>query len=355
MIVISQPLFAQVSIISANIQTFNITPQTLCQVTLMNESQSQQVWLVSEITTNSNEPLITVSTNPFTINSGINQVSAMSFSIKEVSYGNSNLANYLRTLHILPSGEYIFCCNVIQNEVEGGDEYCEEIESDITSFLNLVTPFDEDSIEAGDPMLVWSHTEPFDILITGEYFRIIVAEMDEGQTAEAAVMNNVPVYYKDFVATHQVQYPSDAQDLEKGKTYGWQVQKINNGNITARTEAWAFTIIPDKIEHNNKYAVLKRELDGTYYTAMNNKIFFVFDEEYNSEALKYCIYNHRQEKMFAGINSDDPNNPDGISIKKCGFNRYELDLSGTSIASGYYLLEVYNEKNEKFLMKFYVQ
>ncbi len=43
-----------------------------------------------------------------------------------------------------------------------------------------------------------------------------------------------------------------------------------------------------------------------------------------------------------------------LNVKSAGYNRYELDLSAMGLKSGFYTLEVLNEKKELYLLKFKV-
>lgn len=90
------------------------------------------------------------------------------------------------------------------------------------------------------------------------------------------------------------------------------------------------------------YAVLKPELDGSYYQTIGGYVYFTVDGEYNTTALNYTVYNFQRNPMTGlSINSSNLN---------YGDNRYALNVN--SLASGYYVLEVLNQKNEKKVIRF---
>src|SRR5690606_17183536 len=190
---------------------------------------------------------------------------------------SSNQGNYVKSKNQLPSGVYSHCISLIPVEgLETGDEYCQDIDASENEFLYLVFPADGDTIETRNPVLTWTHSEPFNILSNGDYFRIVVVEMEKGQSAEAAVTSNTPVFYKNHVNMHQVMYPFDSKDLEPGKHYGWQVQKLSRGVIINKTEAWEFILNKPELPQDVKYITAKRYPNSSFYQAFNDRIFFRF-------------------------------------------------------------------------------
>jgi hypothetical protein len=98
------------------------------------------------------------------------------------------------------------------------------------------------------------------------------------------------------------------------------------------------------------YAKVDRDLRGIKYKVRVNEVFFYMEEEYlnASGSLAYAVYA-----------PDDRINPiiDGNLLvneltmpNSHGDNRFQLDVS--ALAPGAYLLEVWNEKFEKFYLRF---
>ncbi|HWY99101.1 MAG TPA: hypothetical protein VNY36_08455, partial [Bacteroidia bacterium] len=312
----------QVTIVSADVNSYNVTPRGLCQAVLMNPSTNVQVILQAQLLDAANEPLVTVKTNTFMLHNGLNAAANMNFSIASVEYGTTGVVQYIRNSGILPTGKYSYCIKVIiaGGNAEEGDNYCQELESDVNSYLYLVSPEDKDTISTPNPVLVWNHSDPFNTLTPGEYYRMIVVPVNEGQTAEEAVTVNTPIYLKNSLQENQVQYPADAPVLEPGKQYGWQVQLISNDVITNKTEAWEFTEYIHIPVKDNKYATVKTTLDGGFYVAANNRIFFRFDEAYasNNDDAKCKILDSHMEPVKSKTLDASGN----VALKKNGFNLY---------------------------------
>jgi hypothetical protein len=345
---------SQISILNANINSYNITPASLFQVSLTNTYGDVQVVLEATLLSTDNSLLLKATSAPFLLKKGIT-TPGMNISIASSQYGSDEMSSHIKTFHTLPSGKYHYCCtvNVLSHDV-ASDQYCDDVESENTSFMTLIFPSDHDTIETPMPLLCWSHSDPFNQSSGGDYYKMVVVELTPDQSAEAGITANVPVFMKTNLMTHQVQYPYDARGLQKGHRYGWQVQKVSNEVVVNKTEAWDFTIKPDNIEIGVKYGVLKRTLDAGYYVAMDNKVYFRYEEAYTGGDLQFEVFdsNGKQIKPKAKNESKEVANP---GLKTLGTNRFCLDVEGYSMKEGFYTMQVRNSKSEKFLLKFYVK
>jgi hypothetical protein len=345
---------AQVSILSASVNSFNVTPASLCQVNVMNTQGDVQATLEADVYSADNTVLLKVTTNPFMLKKGMNSL-GVNLSVGSAQYGSNDVSNHIKTFHTLPSGKYKACWTIkVFAHDATGDEYCEDVESENTTFLFLVFPADHDTIDSPMPLLSWSHSDPFNIGSTGDYYRMVLVKLNPGQSAEAGVMGNSPLFMKNNLMSHQVQYPYDAKPLDVGERYGWQVQKISNEVIVNKTEAWDFVLRPPANEASMKYAVLKDKLDAGYYTSGDGKVYFRFEETYSGGEMKYKVFNSASKEIQPLANNENKTvaKPD---LKTLGYNRFVLDLNGYGAKEGFYTLEVMNAKSEKYLLKIYVK
>jgi hypothetical protein len=324
----------------------------MLEVMIMNSKVDEQIVMTAKLSNSKGEVLLTVTSAPFLLNRGMNNTGQSKITIASAVYGSNDQASQIKNNHSLPSGKYTYCANI--TAVDVSDEYCQDLESDYSSFLFLVSPPDKDVIETKQPILVWTHSDPFSLTNQNDYYRIIVTDQFAGQSPEAAINTNIPVYMKNYLSSHQVQYPIDAKELKPGRTYAWQVQRMSNGAIVNKTEAWEFKLkAPDPIKEN-KYARLKKNLDATTYKAEDNKIFFRFEEGYAGKSIHYKILNEKQQAVTAqdATASDDRVKIDAV---KDGYNTYTLDLNKYKMPAGIYVLEVTNEKKELYKLKFEVE
>lgn len=98
------------------------------------------------------------------------------------------------------------------------------------------------------------------------------------------------------------------------------------------------------------YIVPKKEIDGGYQLPVANKVYFKFEEEYKSSTLSYKIFEYNNVANSAPVTPVCALTP---PAKILGDNRYYIDITTCSLlATKFYLVEVTNDKNEKFFFKF---
>ncbi|MBL4863192.1 MAG: hypothetical protein JKY09_09290 [Crocinitomicaceae bacterium] len=126
------------------------------------------------------------------------------------------------------------------------------------------------------------------------------------------------------------------------------VQNINYLWAKVRNLESGFSNISTNMECpvQNIHAKLERRLTGVKYKTYLNKVYFYYDEEYESQTinLNYKVFS-TSDRVTPVINGAQ--NPENLIY---GDNRYELDV--TNLVSGAYILEVENDKKEKFYLRF---
>lgn len=350
----------QVTIASAMYTTYHITPASIVQLNVLNtQSNSVEVVVESVVYNSNNEAILTVKSLPIWLKPGLSSLANQSLSFSSVQYAPTKQAEYVKNMRKVPSGIYRFCSTIygVRN-TEAFDYSCEDVSSDFSDFLVLAYPLDKDTVTVKNPLLVWNHSEPFDILLPGEYYKMSLVALKEGQSAEDALNMNIPLFSKDFLTSHQVQYPVDAPALTPGSTYAWQVQKITKSTVVNKSEAWQFIVPKPKEIVHQKYAALTREINASFTTVTSSQLLFHFQEEYASETgLTYKIYGNEKESIES-TNSESLQNLDKKEsplLKILGNGRYSIDLRALKLnPDSYYTLETQNEKAEKQYLKFYI-
>jgi len=126
--------------------------------------------------------------------------------------------------------------------------------------------------------------------------------------------------------------------VERGLAFKSEIQNDGFKNI----------ITSFKCEEKDIYAKAERKLRGVRYKPYVNKVHFYMEEEYEKSTsdLNYNIYASldRANPVLNGTIQAEP------LPHNYGDNRYKIDVS--SLALGAYILEVINEKNEKFYLRF---
>ncbi len=345
-------LFSQnTTVLNATFNEYNVSISGLSQITLSSQVEGM-VRIEATITNVSNTVLLKLVSSNIMVKKGITSLNSSTLKYSQILYTNHPQANYIKTFNQLPSGVFVYCVTVIPiQKIEQGDKYCQTVDATEKEQLYLINPIDGDEIETPTPILIWFHSEPFNLLNQGEFFRVIVAELNDNQTAASGITANIPHFIKNNLTKHQVQYPVDAKPLENGKRYAWQVQKMANGQIISTTEVWEFSVADKKTPKDFKYVYVKDKLDGSVYSVVNDRIFFKYDERYNSNVMTCKIISDKRKVIQPETKGEEAVEE---NLMKVGNNKYELDLKPYKLKKGYYILEVYNEKKDKFQLKFYV-
>jgi len=218
----------------------------------------------------------------------------------------------------------------------------------------LNTPYDGDTIYTHHPLLTWAILGGLPVNTDREYYQITIVELQDNQDAASGVMVNTPLVRMDHLSQNQLFYPYDAPELQEGKRYGWQVQKITNNVVSCSSEAWEFILgIPPVI--TPVYYKMKLVQDGVFCSSENGKFYFEFSEAYNSEELQFKLINAENEPVNANakFNQEDGELAQEINVKRTGFNQYELNY-GTAVQSGIYKIIVWDTKNRKYELSFLV-
>lgn len=94
------------------------------------------------------------------------------------------------------------------------------------------------------------------------------------------------------------------------------------------------------------FAKLESQPTGGYYRCVNNKLPFAFEGQYSQTNLRYKVLNGSNQEVA----SNTLNNIASSLVVQPGDNRYYLNVA--SLPTGFYLLEISNEKNEKLYLRF---
>jgi hypothetical protein len=352
-------LSAQISLVSSLLSPNNINERSLLNINLNNETaKGIDVSLEIALTDGDNLVLMTASSNRFVLPSGVHFLAELNqIQLGKVQWQNTEKANYIKNNQLLPSGNFHVCYKVIPYSViEVPEIFCEDINSEGNSFLLLVNPADEDTIETTKPTLVWNHSEDFSLNSSSEFYRLLVCEKTTKESAEEAIVRKLPVLQKDFLNAHQINYSNEQKELEKGKSYVWQVVKICNGIPCQKSDLWQFTIKETIKPQSIKYVELKTELDAGYYIAIEGKVFFIYREPYFTKSqINFSVYNEKSELVEVDLHKDDEvYGKSNNQLKVMGNNLYELNLDTQKLKSGFYILKVLNEKDEAYYLKIFL-
>lgn len=275
-------VIAQLNITSTTWSEVAITPNAITRVGVFGQNTSgSMVQIHTTIVDDKGVKLLDVISTPITISSGVQMLSPSTFS--QVRYAQNSTGDYIKVQSALPIGTYTFCIELLSNTIEVLDRYCESIVSSRDEFLNLVYPMNGDSVYTVYPNLSWSHSGNFGDATT-RYYRIVLSELERGQTNEEALNLNQPFWISAPLNAHVISYPQNAPRLQEGKTYVWQVQLLYNGMVAQSSEIWRFKVAQKPIYRDLEYISLTRNSSIGLIEAFNF-IHVRFDEPTNNNQI----------------------------------------------------------------------
>lgn len=283
------------------------------------------------------------------IKRGITSFNRSVLGTMRTKFSTNSIAAMLRQTGKLPEGEYEYCYELSPLEEKPGiqDYYenCFHYNLQPLSPLLLIDPMDEEKICNQKPAFVWQ--APMPINLAAKY-RIIVVERKEKQTAAEALSFNQPVINVSGLTQSRINYPMNIKELEKGKSYVWQIYYSINNLLLTRSEIWAFKIECDEEtpgREDNSYREVNHQINGDFFIA-TGKLKFAINNAYNDGVLEYNIVNlNKIEKSIKNL-------PQLKLIT--GLNKYELNLSEyLDFKEGeHYQLEIQLPNGQKSYLRF---
>lgn len=342
--------FAQISISSAQLSPSLIGPSTLFHTTLWNAGQPTRFWLEGEIKDQSGRTGLTFVTDKRTLGTGSNLVSASDMVMRTFDYAPNDLGSALRSFQRMPNGSYRFCIRV-RTEGEGDDEYCDTYEVDDLIMLDLIHPWDRDTIDEVRPTLTWTMTSSSP---SGSNVRLVLTTMEKGKTPAQALGAGIPLFMVPDVKVGPVPYPATLPDLDRGKCYAWQVEEFTGNRVRERSAPWGFCVRDPQVPSPLKYVRIEDISPGTIYRVVDETVYLRYDEAYSANHLMGWIESSDGKRIDIKPENDGTLENGQPNSKSVGVNLYEVDLSGLNLRAGVYILKVVNEKNRVFELKIQV-
>jgi len=159
----------------------------------------------------------------------------------------------------------------------------------------------------------------------------------------------------------EIQEPGDKLDLRINEIRVTTLEGVIERDATKHLELTAMdmTVMYAEQDYNCSienpiYAELKEQLDASYYIARKNQVYFSYYEEYRDGDLTYTVYDPLHTPVTSGLLLENQNTSTSTgSDKEYGSNKFLLDLTSANLTQeAYYILEVQNDKNETWKLRF---
>lgn len=337
---------AQVSVQSVEVRETAIAPRTLFRLALMNAGAAVEAVLEGELVSAQGEQVVQFRTQRFRVPPGLQYVRSEDLAMEHFTYGSGRTSSTVRTQKRLPDGRYRYCFRVSSTGGEGGDEYCDVLDVEEFLLLDLVDPWDGDTIEDVRPALTWTLSGT-PAAVKDADVRLTLVPCNGDRQAAAALASDRPLFLVPHVRQGMVGYPAGVSDLERGKCYAWQAERMLDGRVVDRSEPWRFCVLDHTPKQPEKYVVLGKDDVREIHEVSDGRIYFRYEEPYTSSTVACTVFGGSREPMRLDLKDDKEAGADKgavrTNLRSIGTNLYELDLAPYGLSPGYYQVRVRDE------------
>jgi hypothetical protein len=313
------------------------------------------VWVEMVMTdASTNQQVLTGTSRMFSLGRGVKQLRPSD--VMPVTYNTVN-PNYItdtRPEGFLPTGVYVVCYSVVKGGNDAHDklaEECETVHIEPISPPQLVLPSDREQLAVTRPQFNWLPPAPVQSGNKVLYDWVLV-EVQPTQSMADAVQQNIPVLSRQNVPATNFQYPLAMPELDTAKLYAWRITAKTNGKPIANSEVWSFRIKKDQLSSttalgSGAFAQLKSQEDGSFVVC-DGILRFQYDNEYNAGTVAVTITDLTAAKRTQ-LTLDS-----SAYTVRYGSNYMQLNLNDhKGLKNGhFYLMEIMNEKQQKWYLKF---
>jgi len=307
----------------------------LFKCTIINPAQGQSVNLSIIVKERSAGTVCIIKTQPFNIIQGANPLPFSASRSASLQFSNNSIGRLSSANHTFPEGDYEYCYTLtyLRSDLLPVEQ-CFDYTLAPFAELHLTDPYDKDKICDKRPLLTWQPLLPG---MPGSAYQLVLAEVKSGQNATEALNYNLAVINQSNLISPVLPYPSIARELEKGKTYAWQVTAYKDQTILNRSEVWTFTVdCQDSVKKviDDGYRDIEDLAKGNYYIA-SGVLKFAIINPYQAQDLKYQIIS---------LNKPDKKIRRLPKLKlQTGTNQINIDLSvtGSFDDNNYYIIKAW--------------
>jgi hypothetical protein len=293
-----------------------------------------------------NATVLDITTQVLSLQSGMNHLTSTEGISGRWAYGSNTISSILQQTGSLPFGTYMFCTTVYSplNKILGSA--CEERDIAPLSPPLLSNPANTEVIEITNPVLIWIPPRPImNIQVT---YNLRLVQVQTGQSPAEALLQDAPLLNLSGLTTNTLNYPVDAQPLQVGQTYAWQVAATYEGYNLGTTDIWTFTVkVPEPpVSESIIYPVVSKKSDAKFY--VTHGVFrFAYVNRANEKNLKYTI---KQADNKGTLLSNLP-----VEALKPGTNKIQVDLSKNPglKKDSFYTLEITDTKKQSYKLLYY--
>lgn len=295
--------------------------------------------------------IVSIDVPSFDLMPGTTSIPAGAAYQASLTFGSNKLATVIRQSGFFPEGDYEYCFQLYEGNDHSPEllaEQCFDYEMQPFSTMQLIAPYEGDKICDKRPSFNWQPLLP---AINGVQYRLLLAEVREGQQPVEAIRMNLALINQHAIPLPVMLYPSLAPELVEGKRYAWQVSAFQNELMLAQTEIWDFTVDCERDTTKIPQEAFRSIEDltkGNFYIARGH-LLFALNNTYAATNLTYSI------RCLTKPDQQVKKLPK-IALSK-GYNQVVIDLSDNKSFEEdyYYIMDVRlpdgSQKQLRFIYK----
>jgi hypothetical protein len=207
------------------------------------------VQLVAVVRTASNQVVLTSTTAPFVLPTGIKVITAgnsASLSPIQTQYTAGGYRDIVTRTSQFPAGSYTLCVTArLTVATRAADLAADCIDQQVVSDVPplLIVPANESTVTEPFPVFTWTWGgagQP-DTRVT---YTMKMVELLGSQSPAAAMQRNLSWFEQDGLRSTVLQYPPAARPLRPGQQYAWMVTAFTFDQPAGQSEVWSFTFQP---------------------------------------------------------------------------------------------------------------
>jgi hypothetical protein len=371
MCVFATNLKSQINIQFNNINEYLFNTKQVLNLSVINlNTKPVDVYFIGFIKDGQSQRVVEFKTNTTTLNQGNNLLNSMNFDFSELNYLNPDILEIEEKSGSYPYGLYSICiqvrcvtsdCNGLGATASSSEEItCINVNIENPTPLILAHPEDESEIEETKPLYTWIPPSPVARSSNLNYTMRLV-EMIEGQNKSDALTMNRPIIEMSGIGQPSLMHPLDVPELEKGKWYAWQVEAFVGNTPIAQSEQWKFKVKKEELKKDTiRYIKLSEFKNASFYTVLKDEIlYFTIEGNYKNNLFKLFLYNDQKKLLKTSdiLNKTEDNKINlGSENELFGDYKLFLELSELNLIPGsFYNLELVDEMNKKYFIKFLVK
>jgi hypothetical protein len=340
----------QLSIQQVDVQGENMSPSTFFHAMVLNGGGAQAVRFEGRLVSKAGEQVLSFSAQPMVLQTGALSLRAEMLTFSSFAVGPGPVGRTVRQTNRLPEGDYTFCLRARSDQGEDEDELCEVYRMEELIFLDLISPWNGDTIDEVRPTLSWVLSGS-PTMVQGGQARIVVVPLPKSMSTAQALASQVPVYMHPETSQRTLAHPPGQPDLLRGQCYAWQAERVLEGRVVDRSDPWSFCVRKREEPTADKYIRLDRMQPGIVYKAIDRRLFFRYDEPYASQSLTCAVIDAEGRRLEPEVNKEGAGTLQAGNSAP-GANLYELDLSPYGLKPGIYTLEVRDIKGRRYELRF---